>query len=67
MESIPENLETLLRALANDAFEEDKKSKRVRHTRTVAGYARSTTLKCGVWHEPTVQPTGKSPQPRSKG
>ena len=32
MESIPENLETLLRSLASDALKEDKNSKRVRHS-----------------------------------
>jgi len=31
MESIPENLETLLQSLASDALEEDENSKRVRH------------------------------------
>ena len=31
MESIPENLETLLQSLASDALKEDKNSKRVRH------------------------------------
>src|SRR5215216_1796710 len=32
MESIPENLEALLRSLASDALKEDKNSKRVRHS-----------------------------------
>jgi hypothetical protein len=32
MESIPENLETLLRSLASDALKEDKNSKSVRHS-----------------------------------
>jgi hypothetical protein len=32
MESIPEDLETLLRSLASDALKEDKNSKRVRHS-----------------------------------
>jgi hypothetical protein len=32
MESMPENLEALLRSLASDALKEDKNSKRVRHS-----------------------------------
>jgi hypothetical protein len=32
MESIPENLETLLRSLASDTLKEDKNSKSVRHS-----------------------------------
>jgi|SRR5215204_4564378 len=56
MESIPENLEALLRSLAGDGLEEDKNSKEIRHSsgqvmrllldakRTEQGYRGATVL-----------------------